>query len=123
YLIRAEARIQQNKTADGIADLNTIRLRARGTNPGDLPDLSATLSKTDALMAVEHERQVELFTEGAHPWFDLKRTKRLDAVMTVVTPVKSNNTNQWSSFRALFPLPAGEVLNSPGLQGQQNPGY
>jgi hypothetical protein len=123
YLVRAEARIQQDKIADGIADLNTVRLRARGANPGDLPDLSTGLSKPNALLAVEHERQVELFTEWGHRWFDLKRTQRLDAVMTVVTPVKSGNTATWSSFRALFALPAGEVLNSPGLQGQQNQGY
>lgn len=123
YLIRAEARIQQEKIADGIADLNALRKRARGANPGDLPDLSTALSKTDALAAVEHERQVELFTEWGHRWFDLKRTKRLDAVMTVVTPVKNNNTAQWEPFRTLFAIPAGEILNSPGLVGQQNQGY
>jgi hypothetical protein len=123
YLIRAEARIKQDKIADGIADLNAVRLRARGANPGDLPDLSTGLSKPNALLAVEHERQVELFTEWGHRWFDLKRTNRLDAVMTVVTPIKSNNTAVWSPFRALFAIPAGEILNSPGLQGQQNQGY
>jgi hypothetical protein len=123
YLIRAEARIQQDKIADGIADLNALRLRARGPNAGDLPALSAALSKPDALKAVEHERQVELFTEWGHRWFDLKRTNRLDAVMTTVTPVKSNNTTKWESFRALFPIPAGEILNAPGLFGHQNPGY
>jgi starch-binding outer membrane protein, SusD/RagB family len=123
YLIRAEARIQQDKIADGIADLNALRLRARGPNAGDLPPLSAALSKTDALKAVEHERQVELFTEWGHRWFDLKRTQRLDAVMTTVTPVKSNNAAKWESFRALFPIPAGEILNAPGLFGHQNPGY
>jgi len=123
YLVRAEARIQQDKIAAGIADLNTVRLRARGANPGDLPDLSAGLSKPNALLAVEHERQVELFTEWGHRWFDLKRTQRLDAVMTVVTPVKSANTAAWSPFRALFAIPAGEILNSPGLVGQQNQGY
>jgi hypothetical protein len=123
YLIRAEARINQEKIVDGIADLNVLRQRARGANPGDLPALSTALSKADALLAVEHERQVELFTEWGHRWFDLKRTKRLDAIMTVATPVKNNNTTQWESFRNLFAIPAGEILNSPGLEGQQNQGY
>lgn len=123
YLIRAEARINQDKVADGIADLNVIRQRARGANAGDLPALSTAMSKDNALLAVEHERQVELFTEWGHRWFDLKRTKRLDAIMTLVTPAKSNNTKTWDPFRSLFPIPAGEVLNSPGLQGQQNQGY
>jgi starch-binding outer membrane protein, SusD/RagB family len=123
YLIRAEARINQDKISEGIDDLNTLRKRARGSNPGDLPDLSKSLSKTDALKAVSHERQVELFTEWGHRWFDLKRTKKIDEVMKIVTPVKSNNTVQWESFRALFPILIGEINGSPGMTGHQNPGY
>jgi hypothetical protein len=123
YLIRAEARIRNNKVSDGIADLNALRTRARGGNPGDLPDLSTGMGQPAAETAVEHERQVELFTEWGHRWFDLKRNNRLDAIMTVVTPVKNGNTGQWQPFRQLFPLPAGEVANAPGLRGHQNPGY
>ncbi|HEX6427607.1 MAG TPA: RagB/SusD family nutrient uptake outer membrane protein [Niastella sp.] len=123
YLIRAEARVNQEKIADGIADLNVLRQRARGTNPGDLPALSTGLSKANALLAVEHERQVELFTEWGHRWFDLKRTGRMDAVMSMATAVKSSNLNKWESFRSLWPIPAGEILNSPGLTGHQNQGY
>lgn len=122
YLIRGEARIKQNKIGDGIDDLNALRKRARGTNPGDLPDLSRTMSPEAAVQAVEHERQVELFVEWGHRWFDLKRTDRLNTVMTVVTPQKSPS-GVWQPFRALFPLPAGEVNTAPGLIGQQNQGY
>lgn len=123
YLIRAEARIKNGKVADGIGDLNTLRTRARGSNPGDLPALNTSMAQPDAEKAVEHERQVELFTEWGHRWFDLKRTNRIDAVMTGMTPVKNGNTAQWQSFRSLWPLPAGEVANAPGLRGHQNPGY
>lgn len=122
YLIRAEARIKQNKVGEGIDDLNALRKRARGTNPGDLPDLSKAMSQDAAVQAAEHERQVELFVEWGHRWFDLKRTDRLNAVMTVVTPLK-NPSATWQSFRALYPLPSGEVNTAPGLQGHQNPGY
>ncbi|WP_343305842.1 RagB/SusD family nutrient uptake outer membrane protein [Chitinophaga niabensis] len=122
YLIRGEARIKQNKVGEGIDDLNALRKRARGTNPGDLPDLSKTMSQDAAIQAVEHERQVELFVEWGHRWFDLKRTDRLNAVMTVVTPLK-NPAVTWQPFRALCPLPTGEVTTAPGLIGHQNPGY
>jgi len=120
YLIRAEARIKQDRTAEGIADLNTIRARARGTAPGDLPDLSTTMNKADALLAVEHERRVELFTEWGHRWFDLRRTGRIDAVMSAAAPVKYST---WNPQHALFPIPPTEILTAPGLTGHQNPGY
>ncbi|MBO9632730.1 MAG: RagB/SusD family nutrient uptake outer membrane protein [Chitinophagaceae bacterium] len=123
YLIRAEARIKSGHVPDGIADLNALRTRARGNNAGDLPNLDPGMGQPAAELAVEHERQVELFTEWGHRWFDLKRTNRLDAVMTIATPLKNGNISQWQSFHALFPLPAGEVANAPGLRGHQNPGY
>lgn len=123
YLIRAEARIKNGNVPDGIDDLNALRARARGGNPGDLPALNTGMGQPEAEKAVEHERQVELFTEWGHRWFDLKRTNRLDAVMTGITPIKNGNIGQWQSFRQLFPLPASEVANSPGLTGHQNPGY
>ncbi len=118
YLIRAEARIQQpGKIADGIADLNVLRARARATAtaevPNPLPAFSATLSKEDALAAVEQERRIELFTEWGHRWFDLKRTGRVDAV---IGALKSS----WTSTAALYPLPQNQLLNS---NMEQNPGY
>ncbi|ACU60680.1 RagB/SusD family nutrient uptake outer membrane protein [Chitinophaga pinensis] len=119
YLIRAEARIQQGKLADGISDLNVIRMRATNVNadPADqLPQLSLTLSKNEALLAVENERKHELFTEWGHRWFDLKRTGRIDQVLPLV---KSG----WQSTDQLFPLPANEVNGNPNLVGHQNPGY
>ncbi len=118
YLIRAEARIQQTgKIADGIADLNVLRERARADAttevPDPLPALSTTLSKADALAAVEQERRIELFTEWGHRWLDLKRTGRVDAV---IGALKSS----WTSTAALYPLPQNQLLNS---NMEQNPGY
>ncbi len=73
FLIRAEARIQQDKLDDGRADLDSVRIRA-----GLLP-LPVNLDKDALLLAVEQERKVELFVEWGHRWFDLKRTGRADA--------------------------------------------
>jgi hypothetical protein len=81
YLIRAEARAQQNKISESQSDLNIIRTRA------GLANTTAT-TQTILLTAILHERQVELFTEWGHRWFDLKRTGAVDTVMTKVLPVK-----------------------------------
>lgn len=111
YLIRAEARAQQGNTGGAAADLNVIRLRA---------GLAATTftAQADLLNAIYHERQVELFTEWGHRWFDLKRTGKLDAVMTSVAPTKGGT---WSSYKQLMPIPSTDILADPNLK--QNTGY
>jgi tetratricopeptide (TPR) repeat protein len=130
YLIRAEARAHLGKVAAAADDLNVLRTRARApqsatiTNP--LPPISASLSQTEMLSAVMSERQAELFTEWGHRWLDLRRAGTIDAVMTVVTPLKVTTTstpNTWNSAYALYPIPQAEIDRSPLLKGQQNPGY
>jgi starch-binding outer membrane protein, SusD/RagB family len=119
YLIRAESRINMGRVADGIEDLNTIRSRATDLNadPADqLSQLSPSLSKEEALLAVENERRHELFTEWGHRWFDLKRTERADAVLAVVKP-------GWQTTDQLFPLPGNDVATNINLRGHQNAGY
>jgi hypothetical protein len=119
YLIRAESRINSGRVAEGIEDVNTIRNRATDVNadPADqLPQLSLSLSKEDALLAVENERRHELFTEWGHRWFDLKRTGRADAVLGVLKP-------GWQTTDQLFPLPGNDLITNVNLRGHQNPGY
>ncbi|MDR3712312.1 MAG: RagB/SusD family nutrient uptake outer membrane protein [Puia sp.] len=112
YLIRAEARAHEGTNLSGAAsDLNVIRTRA------GLPNTSASL-QTDLLYAIYHERQVELFTEWGHRWFDLKRTARIDSVMGIVTPAKGG---VWNSDWSLLPIPQSEILINSNLN--QNPGY
>lgn len=108
YLIRAEARAQQNKTADAQADLNSVRLRA------GLARTSAA-DKASLLQAVENERQLEMFCEWGHRWFDLKRTGRANAVLGLV---KGAN---WQPTDIHYPIPQNEIANNPKLT--QNPGY
>jgi hypothetical protein len=118
YLIRAEARAQQNNLSGAIADLDKIRQRAglpliANTNPG--------INQSALLNAILHERQVELFTELGQRWFDLKRTGKVNAVMTLVTPQKTNNTIQWRPYQQLYPVSYLELQKAPNLG--QTPGY
>ncbi|MBO9571878.1 MAG: RagB/SusD family nutrient uptake outer membrane protein [Chitinophagaceae bacterium] len=126
YLIRAEARIRQGKITEGVEDINSLRLRATDLSlpdgdPDRLPALSTSLSSSAALTALYHERQVELFAEWGHRWFDLKRIGNIDAVMSIITPLKSNGIGGWHSYQQLFPLPQSDLEKAPNLN--QNPGY
>lgn len=111
YLIRAEAKTQENKLVEALTDLNTIRRRA------GLPDTTAN-SQSGLLAIIQHERQVELFTEWGHRWFDLKRTNTIDNIMSVVTPLKGGT---WETTDQLFPISKTEIDRDPNLR--QNPGY
>jgi hypothetical protein len=113
FLIRAEARAQQNNIGGAQEDLNTIRTRA------GLPNTKAN-DKTSLLTAVLNERQVEFFTEWGHRWLDLKRSGNVDAVMNVVTPLKANGT-QWQSYQQLYPVDYNDILKNSNLK--QNNGY
>jgi starch-binding outer membrane protein, SusD/RagB family len=113
YLIRAEARAQQNKISEAQADLNVIRNRA---------GLSSTTADTkpSLITAILNERRLELFSEWGHRWFDLKRTSIINSVMDTVTPAKSNGS-QWQSFQQLYPIPFQELQLNAALV--QNSGY
>lgn len=120
YLIRAEANAELGNTSAALADLNIIRNRA------GLPTYTGTTDKASLLGAIQHERQVELFTEWGHRWFDLCRavhtssTVNANTVMSVVTPQKGGT---WSSdgHQLLFPIPLNDILTNANLT--QNPGY
>lgn len=111
YLIRAEARAQQGNLTGAKSDLDIVRSRALLTG-------TAATTKSTLLDAILHERQIELFTEWGHRWLDLKRTKRIDAVMTVVTPQKGGI---WNANWQLYPIPFSDIQKDANLT--QNPGY
>lgn len=107
YLIRAEARANQNKTEDGVKDINEVRGRAQiGLLPLDT-------GKEALLAALEHERWVELFTESDR-WFNLKRLNKATEVLSLIKP-------QWQSFQQLYPIPLQERNANPVLD--DNPDY
>jgi hypothetical protein len=125
YLIRAEARIRNNKISEGIVDLNILRARASNAGPDNLAMLPVDVSQATALDYVAKERQSELFSEWGHRWFDLKRTDKVDEVMSVRTPSKiiGGQSASWSPFKGFLPIPLDEFKYNPALKGQQNPGY
>lgn len=108
YLIRAEARLNQNNIAGAKSDLNVIRSRA-GLPANTMVSIPAITE------AIEKERQVELFAEWGHRWFDLKRSGKIDAILGAAKP------GSWQSSDALYPIPQLEIQRNPLLT--QNPGY
>lgn len=117
YLIRAEARMMQNKLEPGIQDLNVLRDRA------GLVGLPVPASQEEGMRKVEQERRVELFTEWGHRWFDLKRWKSTsgDAAKTRADDVLGPIKPAWKSTAILFPIPTNALRTNMSLV--QNKGY
>jgi len=111
YLIRAEARAQQNKIIEAQADLNAIRNRAGLAN-------STANDKTSLLAAILQERRVELFSEWGNRWFDLKRTGNIDLIMATACSQKGGN---WKSYQQLYPILYTDIERDQNLI--QNTGY
>ncbi|HLX91069.1 MAG TPA: RagB/SusD family nutrient uptake outer membrane protein [Puia sp.] len=117
YLIRAEAEAQLGNIGGAQSDLNIIRARA-GLGPTTAND------PTSLLTAILHERQVELFTEWGHRWFDLIRSTgsvNINAVMGSPGNVCQQKGGTWNTDWELLPLPLLEIQVNPNLK--QNPGY
>lgn len=113
YLIRAEAAAHGagGGLSAAIKDLNAIRDRA------DVTNLSDNLSQQDVLKAVAHERRIELFSEWAHRWFDLKRTGQASKELSLIP-----NKKPWlGDYQLLYPIPLKEIMADHFLL--QNPGY
>jgi hypothetical protein len=107
YLVRAEARAEQNDLSGSLEDVNTLRRRA------GLADTTTT-DKTSLLGIVEKERRAELFCEWGHRWLDLKRTGRADEVLGALKPA-------WKPEAKLWPIPQIQMNLNSALT--QNPGY
>ncbi|MEJ1240178.1 RagB/SusD family nutrient uptake outer membrane protein [Chryseolinea sp. T2] len=111
YLIRAEARAQQEKTTgdnSAQSDINVLRARANAPTVG-------AVTKSQMLRLLEEERRYELAFEG-HRWYDLVRTGRANAVMSAFSP-------NWREDYNLWPIPQRELQNNPAIADDQNPGY
>jgi hypothetical protein len=108
YLIRAEARAHQGDLIGAKEDLNKTRNLAGLEN-------STAIVATDLITAIVQERRLEFFTEFGHRFFDLKRTNKLDAVLSPIKP-------QWKTTNRLLPLPESDLLLNQNL-APQNEGY
>jgi hypothetical protein len=107
YLIRAEARAQQDNLSGATDDLNQIRNRAGLSN-------TTALTQNEIINAIQQERRVEFFTEDGMRWLDLVRTGQATAVL-------GSSKNGWKSTDSLYPIPLSELQNDTKLI--QNPGY
>jgi len=107
YLIRAEAAAHLGNNSIAVKDVFKIRSRA------GLGDINYS-SQEDLLNKIMQERQRELFCEWGNRWFDLKRTKTIDAVLG------SEKTN-WRNFQSLYPVPLSQIRANSNLT--QNTGY
>lgn len=108
YLIRAEARAQQNILQESTDDLNEIRVRA-GLS------IKPITNKENLLTDIEQENRIEFIAEQGHRWFDLKRLRRANEILN---PLKGG---AWQASDTLFPIPFTELTLNPYLV--QNPGY
>jgi starch-binding outer membrane protein, SusD/RagB family len=105
YLIRAEARAQQDNLPGAIADLTAVRSSANATGA-----IANDIDKPTLLLEIEKENRVEFAFEN-HRWYDLVRTGRAQEVLQISDPNK-----------LLLPIPFKEILVD-GENLQQNPGY
>lgn len=116
YLIRAEARAENNDLVGAATDLNALRTaRITGYTPVVLA------SKDAAITTIMDERFKELAYEG-HRFWDLKRRNLPVVRLTVDLPqVNAATTLAAGNFRFLLPIPNAEIQANPVIQ--QNPGY
>ncbi|MET3877914.1 RagB/SusD family nutrient uptake outer membrane protein [Chitinophaga sp. OAE865] len=111
YLIRAEARAQQNNLAGAIADMDVIRKRA---GISLVADINPGIAKDALLQMIYKERMTELFGEQGHRWFDVKRTGQADVLY-------SARKTRWRKEAILLPIPLSDRQKNPNLT--QNEGY
>lgn len=117
YLIRAEARVHLGNRLGAISDLDKIRERA-GLKL--IKDINPNIGEQELIAAILKEKRAELFTEWGHRWLDLKRTGKIDEVMTIITPTKGGGLT-WKSYQQYYPISINELKFNPNLT--PTPGY
>jgi hypothetical protein len=108
YLISAECKANQGDLSGATTAINIIRSRA------GLVPLPVPTSLNSAMTAILQEYRIEFFAEWGHRYLDLKRTGRLNSMMTPFKP-------GWSPKSDLLPIPQNELIYDSNLI--QNPGY
>lgn len=108
YLIRAEARAHQGNITGAVQDINVIRNRA------GLANLTASMSQKTCIDAVMQEWRIEFCFEWGHRFLELRRTGRLNTVMSAYK-------STWLPRAVLLPLPQKELTYDASLT--QNNGY
>ncbi|PKA97632.1 RagB/SusD domain-containing protein [Flavobacteriaceae bacterium MAR_2009_75] len=115
YLLRAEARLQQNDAAGAAEDINVIRTRAAW--PGQEAALQVNAGDVDLDFLLD-ERARELAGEG-YRWWDLARTGKLVERVKEFNPQGAPNIEDYHTVR---PIPQDQIDRTLGGY-PQNPGY
>ena len=110
-LMNAEANNELGNTDAALASLEMVRSRARGGNPGILPQITTT-DQAALRQAIWHERRVELAMEFDR-YFDVIRQGRGAEVFGPLG---------WEPHNEVWPVPQTEINLSAGML-EQNPGY
>jgi len=121
YLIRAEARAQQNNLAGAIQDVDSVRIRAgaRGNATQAFQTVlfsNPSIDQADLLNLIYDERLREFFSEFGLRWLDAKRLQPKNIALFFGSR-KPNIT----ATDAFFPIPDYDLKNNPFLT--QNQGY
>lgn len=128
-LLKAEAIVRSNgNLSEAISLINQIRERARISTGNGQPSLipaDRSLTETNRSTVLEwvfQERRVELAFEEGHRWWDLRRRHMAGEIDLKTHDFSSLLKDlKFSDYNINFPLPTGEVIDSPNLD--QNTGY
>jgi hypothetical protein len=120
-LMHAEAlvRSKNGTLSDAKKNINKVRNRAH------LSNLPTSMSKTQVLREIEHQRICELADE-ANRWYDLMRWGgSIDGSMTIKENLKQHGAIGADNFdpnkHKIFPIPLTEMQTNSKIK--QNPGY
>ncbi|MDT7829427.1 RagB/SusD family nutrient uptake outer membrane protein [Pricia sp. S334] len=115
YLLRAEAKLQQNNPGGAADDINVVRTRA--AVEGEESAMQITAADVD-LEFLLNERAREMYGEHAR-WFDLTRTRTLVERVRLHNPQAAPNIQD---YHVLRPIGQDQIDRTVGGY-PQNPGY
>lgn len=118
-LMNAEALANLSKVTDAVNNVNLVRNRAQ------LSSIPASMTKSQVLTEIEHQRICELSDEGFR-WFDLVRWQgNITGTLTLKQVLKAHGQVGADNFQApknyYYPIPLAELQTNP--KAKQNPGY
>ena len=106
-LMYAEAMNELGQSAEALTYLNQVRARARGDNPGALPDITTT-DQGELREIIWHERRVELALEG-HRFFDLIRENNVVSGRAAQVLAEDGKIKFKIEKNATFPVPQQQI--------------
>jgi len=127
YLNGAEAAVKLGGAANMQTAANYVDAIAKRANPASAESITSANITLDRVLK---ERRKELVGEG-HRFFDAMRNNLTITRYTdvgargrhyIIGDSRSHQFNR-TYFRAIMPIPIGEVNANPTLKAQQNPGY